>query len=67
MNVIECINLLLDDGRELFYHCADNSIYISRIWEGMKLLKNGKNLNQYDVLCYLIGFRANLWLNLWLK
>lgn len=28
MNVIECINLMLNDGRELYYHCADNSVYI---------------------------------------
>lgn len=65
MNVIECINLMLmdSDGSELYYHCADNSVYIKRFWEGMKLLKSGKSLNQFDILHYLIGFRENLCLN----
>ena len=63
MNVIECINLMLNDGRELYYHCADNSVYIQNFWEGMKLLKSGKGLNQMDILHYLIGFRENLCLN----
>ena len=61
-NVIECINLMLNDGSELYYHCADNSVYIKRFGEG-KLLKSGKSLNQFDILHYLIGFRENLCLN----
>lgn len=61
--VLECINLMLDDGRELYYHCADNSVYVKRYGEGMKLLKSGKSLNQFDILHYLIGFRENLCLN----
>lgn len=63
MNVIECINLMLNDGRELYYHSADNSIYIGWAGNGMKLLKSGKSLNQFDILHYLIGFRENLCLN----
>ena len=62
-NVLECINLMLDDGRELYYHCADNSVYIQKFGEGMRLLKSGKSLNQFDILNYLIGFRENLCLN----
>lgn len=65
MNVIECINIMTleDNGSELYYHPADNSIYISRFGAGMKLLKNGKDLTQNDILHYLIGFRENLCLN----
>ena len=63
MNVIECINLMMGDGRELYYHPADNSVYIQKFGEGMKLLKSGKSLNQFDILHYLIGFRENLCLN----
>ena len=65
MNVIECINLMLmdSDGSELYYHCADNSIYIKRFGEGMKLLKDGKGFNQNDILSYLIGYREGLCLN----
>lgn len=65
MNVIECINImsLEGNGSELYYHPADNSIYISRFGEGMKLLKDGRNLNQNAILHYLIGYRENLCLN----
>lgn len=65
MNVIECINIMIleDNGSELYYHPADNSIYISKFGDGMKLLKNGKDLTQNDILHYLIGFRENLCLN----
>jgi hypothetical protein len=54
---------MLNDGSELYYHCADNSVYIKRFGEGMRLLKSGKSLNQFDILHYLIGFRENLCLN----
>ena len=65
MNVIECINLMLKDwdGSELYYHPADNSIYRSEVGKSMKLLKDGKGFNQYDILCYLIGYREGLCLN----
>lgn len=63
MNVIECINLMLNDGSELYYNCADNSVYIKRFGEGMKLLKDGKGFNQNDILSYLIGYREGLCLN----
>lgn len=62
MNVIECINIMSGDGSELWYHSADNSIY--RSWLGpVKLLKDGKDLTQRDILHYLIGYREGLCLN----
>ena len=63
MNVIECINLMLNDGSELYYHCADNSVYVGLLGCGIRLLKDGKKLEQKDILHYLIGFRENLCLN----
>lgn len=67
MNVIECINLMTTwedgDGSELFYHSANNSLYISWLGKWMRLLKDGKDLSQREILYYLIGFRENLCLN----
>lgn len=64
-NVVECINLIskdLDnsDGSELAYYELDNSIYKHWVWEGYRLLKNGKWLTQGQILRWVINYREQL-------